>query len=58
MALAASIAALRGGVVPAWLGWLGAIVGAVAAATVFFIGMLAWLAWLLAVSVLLLVRRA
>jgi len=58
MAVAASVAALRSAVVPAWLGWIGAVVGLAAAATILFVGILAWLAWTLLVSVLLLVRRA
>jgi hypothetical protein len=58
MAIAMSVAALREGVVPTWLGWLGALVGLIAAATIAFVGLFAWLAWLLVVSLLLLVRRA
>lgn len=58
MALAASVAALRAGAVPTWLGWLGAIVGVLSAATIVFFGLFAWLLWLLVVSILMLVRRA
>jgi hypothetical protein len=58
MAVAASVAALRARAVPTWVGWLSLVVGAAAVATVAFVGIFAWLAWLLAVSVLLLVRRA
>jgi len=58
MAVAASIAALRSGVVPTWLGWLGAIVGLASAATIAFFGIFAWIAWILVTSILLLVRRA
>jgi hypothetical protein len=58
MAVAASVTALRSGVVPTWLGWLGAIAGLAAAATIAFVGIFAWIAWILVASLLLLVRRA
>lgn len=58
MAVAASIAALRSGAVPNWLGWLGAVVGLASAATIAFVGIFAWIAWILVTSILLLVRRA
>jgi len=58
MSVAASVAALKSSIVPAWLGWLGAIVGLVSAATIAFVGLFAWIAWTLGVSLLLLIRRA
>jgi len=58
MAIAASIAALRSGVIPTWLGWLSAVVGLAAAATIASVGIFAWIAWILVASVLLLVHRA
>lgn len=57
MASAASVAALRSGAVPTWLGWLGAVVGLASAATLAFVGIFAWIAWILVASILLLVRR-
>jgi hypothetical protein len=57
MALSASVAALKAGAVPKWLGWLGAIVGVLAAATITFFGIFAWLAWILVYSLLALIRR-
>jgi hypothetical protein len=54
MAIAASVAALRAGAVPAWLGWLGAIAGLLSAATVAFFGIFAWMAWILVASILML----
>jgi hypothetical protein len=58
MALAASVAALKAGAVPKWLGWLGAIVGVLAGATITFFGIFAWLAWILVYSLGALFKRA
>jgi hypothetical protein len=56
MAIAASLGALRGQVVPAWAGWLGVALGIASFATVTFVGIFAWLAWMLVVSVGLLAK--
>jgi hypothetical protein len=56
MAVAASLAAIRGGV-PKWLGWLGVLAGLVSLATIMFVGLFAWTAWILVASIVLLVAR-
>ncbi len=58
MAIGASVAALRAGLVPSWLAWLGIVLGVAAFATVVFFGIFAWLAWVLLASLLLLVGEA
>jgi hypothetical protein len=59
MAIAASLAAMRVGLVPKWAGWLGVVLGVAAFATVAFLGLFAWLAWigLASVTMLLTQRR-
>ena len=56
MIIAVSIAALRHGWVPAWLGWLSLALGVVAFSSVAAIGLFAWLAWLIGAGALLLWR--
>jgi hypothetical protein len=58
MAVPASLAALRSGAIPVWLGWLGVAAGVASVATVAFFGMFAWMAWIAAASIVLLVARA
>jgi hypothetical protein len=53
LVLSASTAALRTGVLPAWLGWAGLIVSVVMLFSIFFLPILAFLAWVLAVSLVL-----
>ena len=57
MAVPASLAALRGRLVPSWLGWLGVVLGVCSLATVAFFGMFAWLAWLAIASIAMLLAR-
>lgn len=56
MIIGASLAALRLGWVPAWLGWLSVAFGVVAFASVAAVGLFAWLAWLIVAGVLMLFR--
>lgn len=56
MIFAASLAFLRSGTVPRWLGWLGILAGIAALATIVFIPMIVWALWILAVSALLFAR--
>lgn len=58
MAVPASVAALRAGVVPTWIAWLGIVAGAASVATVAFFGIFAWMAWIAGASVVLLVAAA
>jgi hypothetical protein len=53
LVLSASTAALRTGVLPAWLGWGGLVVAVAMLFSIFFIPILAFLAWVLAVSLVL-----
>jgi hypothetical protein len=53
--LATSMAALRTGVLPSWLGWVGLIVAVVMLFSVFFLPLLVFLAWVLAVSLVMVV---
>jgi hypothetical protein len=53
--LSASTAALRTGVLPAWLGWTGLVVAVVMLFAVFFIPILIFVAWVLVVSLLMVV---
>ena len=57
MTVPASLAALRGRLVPAWLAWLGVVLGVLSLATVVFFGMFAWLAWLAIASIAMLLGR-
>jgi hypothetical protein len=53
--LATSMAALRTGVLPSWLGWIGLIVAVAMLFSVFFLPLLVFLAWVLAVSLVMVV---
>jgi hypothetical protein len=53
--LATSMAALRTGVLPSWLGWIGLVVAVVMLFSVFFVPLLVFLAWVLAVSLVMVV---
>lgn len=53
MILAASIAFIRSGVVPKWVGWVGVVVAVAALATVAFITAFVWLLWILVVALVL-----
>jgi hypothetical protein len=57
MIIGASLAALRLGWGPAWIGWLSLALGVIAFASVAAIGLFAWLAWLVLASVFMLVRE-
>ena len=52
-----SLAALRYGLLPRWLGWAGFVVALLLPTAIAFIGFLIFLVWLLAVSVALALRR-
>jgi hypothetical protein len=55
MVLSASTAALRTGVLPAWLGWVGLVVAVGMLFAVFFVPILVFVAWVLVVSLVMLV---
>jgi hypothetical protein len=55
LVLCASTAALRTGVLPAWLGWTGLVVAVIMLFAVFFIPILIFVAWVLVVSLLMVV---
>jgi len=55
LVLSASTAALRTGVLPAWLGWTGLVVAVVMLFAIFFIPILIFMAWVLVVSLLMVV---
>jgi hypothetical protein len=55
MVLSASTAALRTGVLPAWLGWVGLVVAVVMIFAVIFIPILVFVGWVLVVSLVMLV---
>ena len=57
LAIAASLAAMRSGVVPTWAGWLGVILGVAAFATVAILGLFAWLAWIVLASIVMLMNQ-
>ena len=57
MAVPASLAAIRGGLVPAWLGWVGVVLGVASLATVAFFGIFAWMAWIAVASLAMLLAR-
>ena len=54
MAIPASLAALRGRAVPAWLGWVGVALGVASLATIAFFGVFAWMAWIAGASIVML----
>ena len=56
--VAVSVAALRYGILPRWLGWGGFAVAALLPLAVFFIGFLALFLWVLAVSIVMVARKA
>src|SRR6266702_3236715 len=58
MIIAASLAALRGAVVPSWAGWLGVVAGILALASIIFFPQAAIGLWVLVVSGLLFARGA
>ncbi len=58
MAVPASVAALRHGAIPGWLGWLGVALGIASLGTVAFFGLFAWMAWITLASIVMLVARA
>jgi hypothetical protein len=53
--LATSTAALRTGVLPAWLGWIGLVVAIIMLFAVFFVPILVFMAWVLVVSLIMIV---
>jgi hypothetical protein len=55
LVLSASTAALRTGILPAWLGWVGLVVGVVLLFAFFFLPILIFVAWVLTVSLVMLV---
>ena len=55
MMIAASIAALRAGAVPTWLGWIGAVAGILALGSIFFFPQFLIALWLLVAGALLFV---
>jgi hypothetical protein len=55
MVLSASTAALRTGILPAWLGWVGLIVAVAMLFAVIFVPILVFVAWVLVVSLVMLV---
>ena len=57
MAIPASLAALRGRAVPAWLGWVGVALGVASLATIAFFGVFAWMAWIAGASIVMLGGR-
>jgi hypothetical protein len=54
---AVSLAALRYGLLPRWLGWAGFPAAALLPLAIGFVGFLVFIAWLLAVSAALAFRR-
>jgi hypothetical protein len=58
MIIAASLAAMRAVVVPAWAGWLGVVAGILALASIAFFPQLVLALWILIASVLMFVRGA
>jgi hypothetical protein len=57
LVVAVSLAALRYGLLPRWLGWTGFAVAVLLPTAIGFLGFLIFLAWMLAVSVTLATRR-
>jgi hypothetical protein len=58
MIIAASLAAMRAGVVRSWVGWLGVVAGILALVTIFFFPQAAIGLWILVVSGLMFFRGA
>jgi hypothetical protein len=56
MIIAASLAALRAGIVRSWIGWLGIVAGVIALASILFFTQAAIAIWILVVSGLLFAR--
>jgi hypothetical protein len=56
MIIAASLAAMRAAVIPAWAGWLGIVAGIVSLASIAFIPMLVLALWIVIASVLMFLR--
>jgi hypothetical protein len=57
LVVAVSVAALRHGVLPSWLGWAGFVVAALLPLAIGFVGFLVFLVWVLAVSAALAFHR-
>jgi magnesium-transporting ATPase (P-type) len=57
LVVAVSVAALRHGVLPRWLGWAGFVVAALLPLAIGFVGFLVFLVWVLAASAALALRR-
>jgi hypothetical protein len=57
LVVAVSVAALRHGVLPSWLGWAGFVVAALLPLAIGFVGFLVFLVWVLAVSAALAFSR-
>lgn len=57
LVVAVSLAALRYGLLPRWLGWTGFAVAVLLPTAIAFLGFLIFVAWMLAVSVTLATRR-
>jgi hypothetical protein len=57
LVVAVSIAALRYGVLPRWLGWAGFPIAALLILAIAFVGFLVFFVWVLAVSAALVLRR-
>jgi hypothetical protein len=55
LVLSASTAALRTGVLPAWLGWVGLVVAVAMLFSIFLVPILVFLAWVLVVSLVMVV---
>jgi hypothetical protein len=55
LVLSASTAALRTGILPAWLGWVGLIVAVAMLFAIFFVPILVFVGWVLVVSLVMLV---
>jgi hypothetical protein len=53
--LATSMAALRTGVLPAWVGWIGLVVAVVMLLSIYYFPMIIFAAWILIVSLLMIV---
>jgi hypothetical protein len=58
LVVAVSLAALRHGVLPRWLGWAGFPVAALLPLAIGFVGFLVFIVWILAVSAALALRRS